>query len=229
MFCEKCGNQLPDNSAFCDSCGAKQLQPQQAQQPQYAPAPAAQVQNGFVEFNGKHFPIADIADVDTANGTSGVTYCGLLVVGGYKSYIRLSFKSGAPDEIIGSEGKSVLGIGSKHSAKKWYEQTCAELAAQVGQAMVMEKAAKIRSGEPIKIAAFPIEKHARNWAIRSDGIIYYRFFKEKLIPKEDFDRCVVKGGLVHIYSKSGKHLKQVVTNDDFLNLILSDVILTLYR
>lgn len=51
MFCKNCGNQIPDNAAFCGSCGTKveaQAAPQQPayeapQQPAYtAPQPAYQ-------------------------------------------------------------------------------------------------------------------------------------------------------------------------------------------
>ena len=37
MFCEKCGKQLPDGSAFCDGCGAKVTQ---EAAPEAAPAAA---------------------------------------------------------------------------------------------------------------------------------------------------------------------------------------------
>lgn len=41
MFCNNCGNQMPEGTVFCPACGAPAQQPQQAyyQQPQ-APAPA---------------------------------------------------------------------------------------------------------------------------------------------------------------------------------------------
>lgn len=37
MFCNNCGNQIPDNSTFCPNCGTAFSQPQQPQQPQYQP------------------------------------------------------------------------------------------------------------------------------------------------------------------------------------------------
>ena len=45
MFCQYCGAQIPDGSAFCNACGRRQQvvqQPQQPQQPQRQQAPAYQ-------------------------------------------------------------------------------------------------------------------------------------------------------------------------------------------
>lgn len=39
MFCQKCGTELPDGSAFCASCGAQQGE---VQQPVVAPIPQGQ-------------------------------------------------------------------------------------------------------------------------------------------------------------------------------------------
>jgi hypothetical protein len=40
MFCESCGNQLPDNAKFCTACGATTGRPQTAPaQPAYTPPP----------------------------------------------------------------------------------------------------------------------------------------------------------------------------------------------
>lgn len=53
MFCEKCGKQIPDGSAFCDGCGAKLIQeatPVAAPAPEAAPAaaPAAPAKASFL-------------------------------------------------------------------------------------------------------------------------------------------------------------------------------------
>ena len=34
MFCNRCGNQLPDEAQFCNSCGAQAATPVEGQQPQ---------------------------------------------------------------------------------------------------------------------------------------------------------------------------------------------------
>lgn len=55
MFCNNCGNQIPDNSAFCPNCGAAFSQPQQPvyqqpQQPQYGQPQYGQPQYGQPQY-----------------------------------------------------------------------------------------------------------------------------------------------------------------------------------
>jgi len=70
MFCEKCGKQIPDNSAFCDGCGApvapvetQQTQepvqeevPVTANQPQAEPAKQFKMPSKVSEYINKLFP-----------------------------------------------------------------------------------------------------------------------------------------------------------------------------
>jgi len=42
MYCESCGNLVPDGQAFCSNCGAAVAQAAPAAQPAPAPAPVAQ-------------------------------------------------------------------------------------------------------------------------------------------------------------------------------------------
>ena len=180
-------------------------------------------------FNGKQFLIDNVADVVTAGDTGGVTYNGLFVAGKYTAYIKISFKDSTPEEVCTFGGSSVLGIGDRGSAIKEYEEVCQELYQVLGTYIVKAKAQKIIDGTPIKIKASSIEKHAQNWDIRSDGIIYYRVFKEKVIQRGGFSHCVLKYPLFHIYTDSGKHLQQPATIDYFKNLCIPEIMILLYQ
>ncbi len=66
MFCKNCGNQIADNEAFCNACGAAQRPAQQAQpqyqqqaQPQYAPQPNYGAKANLLNspFNVKNFTV----------------------------------------------------------------------------------------------------------------------------------------------------------------------------
>ncbi|MBE6714426.1 MAG: zinc ribbon domain-containing protein [Ruminococcaceae bacterium] len=66
MFCKNCGNQIADNEAFCNACGAAQRPAQQAQpqyqqyaQPQYAPQPNYGAKPNLLKspFNAKNYTV----------------------------------------------------------------------------------------------------------------------------------------------------------------------------
>ena len=180
-------------------------------------------------FNGKQFQISNVEDVVSAGDTGGVTYNGLFVAGKYTAYIKITFKDETPEAVCTFGGSSVVGIGNRGSAIKQYGAACQELYQAIGYYMVQQKAQKIMDGTPITIAASAIPKHAENWALRSDGIVYYRIFKEKIIPKGEFSHCVLKYPLFHIYTNGKKHLKQPATIDLFKSLCIPEIMALLYR
>jgi hypothetical protein len=222
MLCSKCGSQNEDGAIFCQSCGAKQEGDVQSQQG------VAIDQNGYFNFNGKQFSIDSIDDVVTAGDTGGISYSGLLVAGKYTAYIKITFKDSTPEEVCTFGGSSVMGIGSRGSAMKDYEMVCQELFQAIGMYMVRVRAQKIIDGTPIEIAASSISNHASHWALRSDGIVYHRGFREKVIQRGDFSRCILKKQVFHIYTNSGKQLRQPATIDLFENLCLPEVMSLLY-
>lgn len=230
MFCSKCGTKIQEGDLFCQSCGEKH------DQSQCAPAPGSAAttnvaQSALVEFNGKQIPAATIANINASEKQGGLAYRGVLdIVVRFTATIEISFKDSSPVEFVGYSGWSVFGIGNKWSAKKKHKNTCQALYEQVGPAMVKERIDKIRFEKPYRIArSTAIEKHAQNWEIRGDGILYYRGLKEKFMPKEEFSHCKMKGDVVYIYTKNGKKFKQPATANLFFNLMLLEVINTLYK
>ena len=221
MICEKCGFQNEEVSLFCQSCGAKQRENGQPQQ--------VDTQGETFSFNGKQFLIDSVDDVVTAGDTDGVTYSGLLVVGKYSAYIKVSFNDYTPEEVCTFSGSSVIGIGNRGSAIKDYKAACQELFQVLGRYMVEKRVQKIIDGTPIKIITSSMPNHAQNWALRNDGIIYYNLLKEKIIPKEEFSRCDFKDPIFHVFTNSGKHYRLPALIDQFKNLCIPEIMALLYR
>ncbi len=56
-FCAYCGTQIPENAAFCPSCGKKAMQPQQQSNPQPQPVQQQPVQQQVVQNNPQPAPV----------------------------------------------------------------------------------------------------------------------------------------------------------------------------
>lgn len=89
MFCKNCGNQLPDNAAFCSNCGANTGATQSTQPVQAAPAKPAQMPLIFkrlieqvVNFFIRKNPVGVVANSSRDTSWSGaiVAALGVLII-----------------------------------------------------------------------------------------------------------------------------------------------------
>jgi hypothetical protein len=96
MFCEKCGNQMADDVAFCHKCGTKVMGAEAS--------PFASVEKGTTT-PSMPIPVATTETVKTSHGRNEVTIHGYHKVGDFENKIKV-FRNGklvgkiGPDETI---------------------------------------------------------------------------------------------------------------------------------
>lgn len=235
MFCEKCGKQLPDNSAFCDGCGSPVAAPAAAPAPEAAPDAAPEKPK--VEFNKKTLTgiaviaaaiiVIVLAVVLIANAGGGDAP--LLYVTDGELVASTNLKKGEvnviDDEFVNSDLASYLGEGTAAQemtytahftadAKKFVFINNMDEEDSTGDLVWIETKllGKEEAGDKIeKVSSGVVEF---SLASEADSLVYQ---KEDKLYRYDFkeDPVLVSKDVVTFFqTEDGKHISYIKADDE---------------
>ncbi|MDR1563657.1 MAG: zinc ribbon domain-containing protein [Oscillospiraceae bacterium] len=229
MFCNKCGNQIPDLSVSCPHCGTvQQLNPAGG-----APATAAQSANQYIaladipfktsgksarffsdhiEFKGQSLRYDQIAQITARAAVTVHTYVGIPVGRSFDGVVLFKMDSGKTHKIIMS-AMNVFGIGKARKNEKLYPPLFEAVNAIVAKNVAQRYINQIRAGATVEVAGLTINSLQATAQAKISK-------KITVINKENYRESQITNGYggVAVYDKPGELLwsSSVFSNKNIL-------------
>ncbi|MCD2491251.1 YARHG domain-containing protein [Lacrimispora sp. NSJ-141] len=208
MYCEECGKQIPDDSRFCDGCGAKvwPVERQDAPPPQNWQDPYRSGQSSYdapeKEKKGRGMTV-----LIAALGVVAVVLIGVLIFLGVKVF---GGKNGGDVEIAGAETTSEAGMEEeKEESKKEAKTSEASVESSVTAAPTVPSTAPTTTAPVTTAAATAAESE---YVLPGSDSVYLTEADLVGLTKEQ-----LRIARNEIYARHGRKFKDAALNEYFMS------------